>query len=177
MDDEEDDCPTKKFQTVDAVAAAYSPHIIQEGSREEGSKTMSISIEQEAPEEKGPPVKIEEPITRTLSVENPYKNEEGMNLSSDMGELTNVTQKAVKKKKIKSSNKQGPKLPSTMMSIKFNNAVIKISSGDLKSKKNLTGKNAEIIYNNEILGKYQGKIQKGLPHGYGVKTWPAGKSY
>ena len=64
-----------------------------------------------------------------------------------------------------------------MLQIKFNNATIKISSGDLKSKKNLTGKNAEIIYNNEILGKFQGKIQKGLPHGYGVKTWPAGKSY
>ena len=63
------------------------------------------------------------------------------------------------------------------MTLKFNNALITISSGDIKSRKNLTGKNAEIVYNNEVLGRYHGKIHKGIPHGYGVKTWPEGKSY
>ena len=41
----------------------------------------------------------------------------------------------------------------------------------------MQGKNAEIIYNNESLGRYVGKIFKGMPHGYGVKNWPGGKSY
>ena len=41
-----------------------------------------------------------------------------------------------------------------IQTIKFNASTIKILECDLKSKKNLIGKNAEIIYNNEALGRY-----------------------
>jgi len=64
-----------------------------------------------------------------------------------------------------------------MMNIKLLNSQIKILASDLKSKKNLIGKNAEIIYNNEELGRFKGKISGGLPHGFGVKNWPDGKRY
>jgi hypothetical protein len=46
----------------------------------------------------------------------------------------------------------------------------------LKSKKLLYGKNATII-SLQYQTQYFGKIYKGLPHGYGVKTWPDGKKY
>jgi hypothetical protein len=167
----------EKVKTIDAT----NPQIIQEGSNEqEQSKTQSVN--QSNSIETGKLLVIAEPITRTLSNEEdenpiPFKNEDVINLSSDIAELTNIGNKVVRKKKMRSSSKPSTKGPVQMLSIKFNNAVIKISSGDLKSKKNLIGKNAEIIYNNEVLGRYQGKIYKGLPHGYGVKTWPGGKSY
>jgi hypothetical protein len=48
---------------------------------------------------------------------------------------------------------------------------------DLKSLKNLTGKNAEIVFEKEHLGRYVGKIMRGIPNGFGVKTWPDGKRY
>ena len=64
-----------------------------------------------------------------------------------------------------------------MLSIKFQNSTIMVMSHDLLSKKNLIGKNVEIIYQNDKSGRYKGKIAKGLPHGYGVKQWPDDKRY
>ena len=64
-----------------------------------------------------------------------------------------------------------------MLNIQFNNSTIKILASDLKNKKMLIGKNAEIVYHNEELGRYKGKISGGMPHGYGVKNWPDGKKY
>ena len=39
------------------------------------------------------------------------------------------------------------------------------------------GKNAEILYASCKEEKYIGKIFRGLPHGYGVKTWKDGRKY
>ena len=61
--------------------------------------------------------------------------------------------------------------------LKFRGATIRLLAHDLKSKKNLSGKNAEILFPNESMGRYIGKIHKGVPHGYGVKVWPDGKKY
>ena len=66
---------------------------------------------------------------------------------------------------------------SQLRCIKYNGATIRIMDKDLKSKKQFVGKNAEILYANPKLGRYIGKIAKGIPHGYGVKTWPDGKKY
>lgn len=47
---------------------------------------------------------------------------------------------------------------------------------DLKNRKNLIGRNASIY--SPVSGlRYTGKIYKGVPHGYGVKTWKDGKRY
>lgn len=64
-----------------------------------------------------------------------------------------------------------------MRTLKFQGSTIRVMVKDLKSAKHLVAKNAEISYPQEQMGKYIGKIQKGLPHGYGVKTWPDGKKY
>ena len=61
--------------------------------------------------------------------------------------------------------------------LKFNGSVIRLLAKDLKSKKHMVGKNAEIVFAKENMGRYVGKISKGLPHGFGVKTWPDGKKY
>ena len=54
-------------------------------------------------------------------------------------------------------------------------AYLRILPQDLKSKKTLTGKNAIIVASNGM--KYSGKIQQGLPNGFGIKQWPDGKRY
>lgn len=64
-----------------------------------------------------------------------------------------------------------------MVTIKFNNSTIRVNSTDIQSKKNLIAKNVQIVYNTDKSGVYQGKIAKGLPHGYGVKTWADDKRY
>lgn len=61
--------------------------------------------------------------------------------------------------------------------MRYNGATIRLLAHDLKSRKNLIGKNAEILFAKESMGRYIGKMVKGLPHGYGVKTWPDGKKY
>ena len=61
--------------------------------------------------------------------------------------------------------------------LKYRGATIRLLVNDLKSKKNLSGKNAEILFAKESMGRYIGKIHKGVPHGYGVKVWPDGKKY
>lgn len=60
---------------------------------------------------------------------------------------------------------------------KFHGTIIRLLAKDIKSTKNIAGKNAEIIFPKEPLVRYVGKISKGLPHGFGVKTWPDGKRY
>ena len=61
--------------------------------------------------------------------------------------------------------------------LRHHGSIIRLLSKDLKSAKQLTGKNAEIIFQKDTMGRYVGKIAKGLPHGFGVKTWPDGKRY
>lgn len=61
--------------------------------------------------------------------------------------------------------------------LRFNGATIRLLAHDLKSRKNLAGKNAEILFAKESMGRYIGKMFKGVPHGYGVKSWPDGKKY
>jgi len=79
-----------------------------------------MSIEKD-PASGGEPLRIEEPVTRTLSQankppDNPYKNEDVINLSSEIAELTNIGQKGVKKKKLRSTtSKQLSKGPTTML--------------------------------------------------------------
>lgn len=64
-----------------------------------------------------------------------------------------------------------------MRTFRFKGSTIKILSQDIKSEKTLTGKNAEIMIDKEPNCRYFGKISKGIPHGYGVKTWPNGAKY
>ena len=64
-----------------------------------------------------------------------------------------------------------------MKTVKHNGSVIRMLNRDLKSKKNLIAKNAEIIFAKENMGRYVGKIMKGVPHGFGVKSWPDSKRY
>ena len=65
------------------------------------------------------------------------------------------------------------KLPKSL--VPNGQAFLRILPQDLKSKKPLNGKNAIIVASNGM--KYSGKIQKGLPHGFGIKQWPDGKRY
>ena len=116
-------------------------------------------------------------------------NEQNRIASINDGQVVNLNEK-IKKRRFKKkkggnsvigesklSSDIGDIRDRTMKTIKFQNTIIRVLGCDLKSKKNLIGKNAEIIYLNQKNGRYIGKIQNGIPHGFGVKTWPDGKKY
>ena len=105
-------------------------------------------------------------------------------------DLPKVKNKKIKTRKKRTKSKQPSEKSSqyegistfneadpNVKTLKYNGSTIRMHQKDLKSRKNLIAKNAEIVYPKENMGRDIGKIQKGLPHGYGVKTWPDGKKY